>query len=34
MAPTLALEQLKAHSGTQFDSNVVNAMIDVVRLRA
>ena len=30
MAPTAAIEQLKLHSGTQFDPNVVNAMIEVV----
>lgn len=30
MAPTLALEQLRQHCGTQFDANVVAAMIEVV----
>jgi len=30
MAPTAALEQLRIHSGSQFDPNVVSAMIEVV----
>jgi len=30
LAPNVALEQLKKHSGSQFDPNVVAAMIDVV----
>jgi HD-GYP domain-containing protein (c-di-GMP phosphodiesterase class II) len=33
LAPTIALEQLRLHSGTQFDPNVVHAMIEVVNSR-
>jgi putative nucleotidyltransferase with HDIG domain len=33
LAPTIALEQLRLHSGTQFDPNVVSAMIEVVNRR-
>jgi putative nucleotidyltransferase with HDIG domain len=33
MPPTVALEELKAHRHTQFDANVVNAMIEVLAPR-
>jgi putative nucleotidyltransferase with HDIG domain len=33
MPPTLALEELKRHRDSQFDANVVNAMIEVVAPR-
>jgi HD-GYP domain-containing protein (c-di-GMP phosphodiesterase class II) len=34
MRPTLALEELKRHRGTQFDPEVIDAMIDVLNRRA
>jgi putative nucleotidyltransferase with HDIG domain len=33
MSPALALEQLESNRGTQFDSDIVDAMLDVVRKR-
>jgi HD-GYP domain-containing protein (c-di-GMP phosphodiesterase class II) len=33
MRPTIALEELKRHAGTQFDPEVIEAMIDVLDRR-